>query len=86
MMMIVFIIINSGLVPLIEGLCAQILYFRFELISGLRSHLLLFFFGRKSSLKKKQLVQDLIPPPNIYIHMCTLYTCTNISMPKFCPS
>jgi len=35
----------------------------------LRSRLLLFFFGRK-----KQLVQDLIPPLSIYIHMCTLYT------------
>jgi len=29
--------------PLIEGLCAQILYFRFENIGGLCSHLLLFF-------------------------------------------
>jgi len=41
MVMIAFITINSGLVPLIEGLYAQILYFRFEMISGLRSHLLL---------------------------------------------
>ena len=53
MMMIVFVTINSGLVPWIEGLCAQILYFRFEIIGGLRSHLLLFFFGRKIMLKKK---------------------------------
>jgi len=53
MMMIAFITINSGLAPLNEGLCAQILYFRFELIGGLRSHLLLFFFGRKKILKKK---------------------------------
>ena len=42
MMMIAFIIIKSSLVPLIEGLCAQI-YFRFE-ISVVCSHLLLFFF------------------------------------------
>jgi len=41
-----FITINSGLVQ-IEGLCAQILYFRSEIIGGLRSHLLLLFFGRK---------------------------------------
>jgi len=34
--MIAFITINSGLVPLIEGLCAQILYFRFEIVGGLR--------------------------------------------------
>jgi len=70
MMMIPVITINSGLVPSIEGLCAQIYYFRFEIISieglcaqiynfrfeiigGLRSHLLLFFFGRKNMLKKK---------------------------------
>jgi len=46
-MMIAFITINSGLVPLIEGLCAEVLYFRFEIISGLRLHLLLLFFGRK---------------------------------------
>jgi len=53
MMMIAFITINGGLLPLIEGLCAQILYFRFEIIGGLRSHILLFFFERKNLLKKK---------------------------------
>ena len=52
-MVIAFITINGGLVPLIEGLCAQILYFRFEIIGGLRSHLLFFFFGGKNMLKKK---------------------------------
>jgi len=57
MMMIAFITIKSGLVPLIKGLCAQISYFRFEIkskiISGLRSHLLLFFVGRKNYVKEK---------------------------------
>jgi len=57
LMMIVFqvIAINSVLVPLIEGLRAQILYFslRFEIIGGLLSHLLLFFFETKNMLKKK---------------------------------
>jgi len=48
--MIAFITINSGLVPLIEGRCAQILYFRFEIIGGLHSQLLLFFFARKDML------------------------------------
>jgi len=52
-MIIAFITMNSGLVPLIEGLCAQIHYFRSEIIDGLRSHLLLFFFRRKNILKKK---------------------------------
>ena len=33
-MTIAFITINSGLVPLIEGLCAQILYFRCDIIGG----------------------------------------------------
>ena len=42
LMMIAFITIKSSLVPLIEGLCAQI-YFRFE-ISVVCSHDLLFFF------------------------------------------
>jgi len=32
-MMIAFITINSGLVLLIDGLCAQILYFRFQILS-----------------------------------------------------
>jgi len=48
MMMIAFIIIQSGLVPLIEGICAQISYFRFEIIGGLRSHFLLFVVERKN--------------------------------------
>jgi len=50
-MMIAFTTIKSGIVPLIEGLCAQILYFRFEFISGLLSmaHLLLFFFEMKNT-------------------------------------
>jgi len=46
--MIAFITINSGFEPLIEGLCAQILNFRLEIIGGLRSHLLLFIFEKKS--------------------------------------
>ena len=55
MMMIAFISVKSVLVPLIasEGLCAQILYFRFEIIGGLRSHLLFFFFERKNMLCKR---------------------------------
>ena len=36
MMMIAFNTINSSFLPLIEGLCPQILYFRFEIIGGLR--------------------------------------------------
>jgi len=53
MKMIAFISINSGLVPLIDGLCSQIMTFGFEIIGGLRSNLLLFFFGRKNMLKEK---------------------------------
>ena len=47
-----FITIKSSLVPLIEGLCAQI-YFRFE-ISVFCSHLLLFFFVKEKCVKRKQ--------------------------------
>jgi len=53
MMIVAFITINRGLVPLNENLCAQIYYFRIEIIGGLCSHLLLFFFGRKNMLKTK---------------------------------
>jgi len=45
-----------------------------------------FLFRKKKYVKeKKQLVQDLIPPLNIYIHMCTLYTYTNICMSSGIP-
>ena len=47
MMMIAFITIKSSLVPLIEGLCAQI-YFRFE-ISVVCSHLQVFFFVKEKT-------------------------------------
>jgi len=52
MMMIAFMTINSGLVPLINSLCAQILYFRFEIINGCCSHLWLLFFERKNVFKR----------------------------------
>jgi len=85
MMMIAFITIKCSLVPLIEGLCAQS-YFRFEISLVLSSHLLLFFFGKKKCKEKKQLVQDFMPLPSMYIHMCTLYTYTNTHMLRFSPS
>jgi len=47
MMMIAFITIKSSLVPLIEGLCAQI-YFRFETLV-VCSHLLIFFFVKEKT-------------------------------------
>ena len=76
---------KKKLVPLLEGLCSLnpcVL----ELFI-LRSHLLLIFWGRKNMLKeKKQLVQNLIPPPGIYIYMCTLYTYTDIFILSFSPS
>ena len=50
MMMIAVSSIKSGLVPLIEGLCAQICYFRFEIIGGL---CLIFFVERKNMFIKK---------------------------------
>ena len=46
-----------------------------------------FLFRKKKCVKeKKKLVQDLIPPSGIYIHMCTLYTYTNTYMPRCSPS
>jgi len=41
---------------------------------------------KKYVKRKKHLVQDLIPPLSMYIHMCTLYTYTNICITRFCPS
>jgi len=67
MMMIAFITTRSGLVPLIEGICAQILYFGFEIIGGLCSHLLIFFLGRKHMLKKKA-ISPRSHPASQHIH------------------
>ena len=44
------------------------------------------FLKKRHVERKKQLVQDLIPPLSIYIHICTLYTNTNICIPRFSPS
>jgi len=85
-MMIVFITTQSSLVPLIEGLCARI-YFRLEISVSLRSHLFPFLFWKQKYVKQKmELVQDLILPSSIHIHMSTLYTDMNTSMPRFCQS
>jgi len=40
--------------------------------------------GKKCS-RKNQLVQELIPPPSIRIHVSTLYIYTNTYMPTFSP-
>jgi len=85
MMIISFIAVKDGLVPWMEGVCSSNPY-AFE-FSVLRSHFLHFFFGRKNMLKeKKQLVQDLILPPSIYIHMCTSYKYMVICILRFSPS
>ena len=48
----------------------------------------IFYFSQKKRhvKRKKQLVQDLIPPLSICIHMCTLYTYMNTCMTRFSPS
>jgi len=59
------------LVPLIEGCCSL------DSVSRFYVPIFCFAFRKKKCVKeKKLLVQDLIPPPSIYIHLCTLYTCT----------
>ena len=62
--MMAFITINRGLVPLIEGLCAQlesiILDLRFSVVCV---NIFCFSFSEeKTCSRKKQVVQDLIPP------------------------
>ena len=50
-------------------------------------HILGFFFRKeKRVIEREQLVQDRTPPPSTYLHMCTLYRCTNTYMPRFTPS
>ena len=86
MMMIAFNTIKSSLVPLIEGLCAQI-YFRFEISVGLFTSSSLFFCERKHMLKRKQKGTEsrLLPvAQHIYIHVyfvhCTVYMYTIITV------
>ena len=81
MIMIAFITIKSSLVPLIEGLCAQIQELRFEIIGGLRSHLWLFFFGKKNMLKKKSGQSKISSRLLTYIY--TRVLCTRIRIYVF---
>jgi len=53
MMMIAFITIKSGLVPLIEGLCAQI-YLTFEISVVLLTSSSFLFCQRKKFVKRKK--------------------------------
>jgi len=53
MMMIAFITINSGLVPLIEGLCAQILIIKDLRLSVVCVHIFCFFFRKKKYVEEK---------------------------------
>jgi len=76
MMMIAFITINSGLVLLIEGLCAQILIIKDLRLSVGCVHLLLVFFGRKFMLKKKAISLSSHPASHIHTYTCVL--CTHI--------
>ena len=72
-MMIAFITINIGLVPMIEGLSAQIIYILFLRLSVVCVHIFCFSFSmEKTCQRKKHLVQDLIPPLSIYIHICCI--------------
>jgi len=82
-----FITKNSGLVPLIEGLCTQILHFRFETIGGLRSHLLFSFFERKNILMGKTVNPRSHPASwQIHTHVYFVHIYEYICMPRFSPS
>jgi len=89
MMMIAFITIKNGLVLLIEGLCPQIYYCRFEIFSGVRSHLLIFFFFVEKYLKDNILEEKTVNPR---CHLASRHKHTHfnvyfihISGPKFSP-
>jgi len=73
-MMIVFITFKSSLVPLIEGLCAQI-YFRFEISVVLLTSSSFLFCERKTCQKKtKRLLDQTSTCSRAYIYTCVLRT------------
>jgi len=63
---------KSSLVPLIEGLCSS------DSSSWAYAYIFCSALSEEKIYnQKEQLVHGLIPPPGIYVHMCTLYTYTN---------
>jgi len=76
---------NKYFSPLIEGLCSS------DLISirvvGFTFASFALLFQKKTYVEGKKAIRpDLIPPPSMYKHNCTLYTHTNTYMPRFGPS
>jgi len=67
--MIAFITLNSSSIPLIEGLCSSN---PCTVDSSSLCYICIFCFSfseEQTCLRKKQLVQDLIPPPSICTHV-----------------
>ena len=83
MMIIAFITTKSGLVPLIEGLSAQI-YLRFEIIDGFAFTSCAFLFQKEEYVEGKISYSKI--SSCLLAYMCTLYTYTNTYMPRFSPS
>jgi len=75
-MMIAFITIKSGLVPLIEDLCAQIYYFRFEIIGGFAFKSSVFLFRKTKDVKGKSSLSKISSRLLAYIYTCVF--CTHI--------
>ena len=73
--------VRNGLVALLETLYTRIFSWIWE-IGSLYLHL----SWKNIQKHKKQLVQNLIPPPSIYIYLCTSYTYTDTFMLNFSPS
>jgi len=59
-----------------RGSMRSICYFRFEIIGGLRSHLLLFFLERKNMIKQKSSQSKISSRLKAYSYTCVL--CTHI--------
>jgi len=81
--MTAFIILISSLVPLIKE---RVDVSRIRVLGCMFTAFAFLFRKKRYVEKKHQLDQDLIAPPRIYIHMCTLYTRTNTCMLRFSPS
>jgi len=75
-MMIAFITINSGLVPLIEGLRAQILIIKDLRLSVVCVHILCFFFRKKKYVKEKSSKSKISSRLLAYTYTCVAYIYT----------
>ena len=86
--MIAIITLESSLVPLIEGLHDDEAQIHMDSTYWCCVHIFFFALSAGKIWKRKNAVSPRSHPTSqhIYIHVCTLYTCTNTYMPRLSPS